>query len=96
MPLQVQPLRCHSQLRTILLIIELDLRAPLGIPRVLVKGPVGIMTLLLDRGPELQQLLRHGLARGFEDIDQRARLRLVVLGEEGDGEAVGACSTGPM
>lgn len=43
------------------------------------------MPLLLDRCPEPQQLLWHWLIGGFEHVDQSARLRLIMLGEEGDG-----------
>ncbi len=54
------------------------------------------MPLLLHRRPELQQLLRHRLPRGFENVDQSARLRFVVFREEGDGEALGAGAAGAV
>lgn len=52
------------------------------------------MRLLLHRAPEPQQLLRDRLPRGFEHVDQCARLRFVVLGEERDGEAGAAGAAG--
>jgi hypothetical protein len=78
-------------------LIKPDLRRRLRHrPRILIERPVRLMPLLLDRRPEPEQLIRHGLARRFEDVDQRPRLRLIVIGEQRDGEARGAGSAGSM
>ena len=52
------------------------------------------MPLLLHRRPKFQQLLRHRLPSCFQHIDQSARLRFIVLSEEGDCEAGGAGAAG--
>ncbi|MCJ1483865.1 hypothetical protein MMC06_004033, partial [Schaereria dolodes] len=54
------------------------------------------MPFLLDRGAELQQRVRDGLARRFEDVDERAGEGFVVLGEERDGEAGGGGAGGSV
>ena len=50
---------------------------------VLEEGTVRAVRLLLDRGAKLHELVGHGLARGLQDVDELARVRLVVLGEQG-------------
>lgn len=41
------------------------------------------MRLLLDSGAKLEQLIGHGLVGALEDVDQAARVSLVLDGEEG-------------
>lgn len=52
------------------------------------------MRLLLHSSAKLHQLLWHRLVRGFQHVDQRACEALLLVGEEGDGAAVLACSAG--
>lgn len=54
------------------------------------------MTLLLHRGAEFQQFIWNGLIRCSEDVDERAGLGFVVVGEKGDGKAGGAGSACPV
>ena len=54
------------------------------------------MALFLDRCAVLHELLGHGLASGFEHVDESAGEVLLGFAEEGDCEAVlaGAAGTG--
>jgi len=53
------------------------------------------MLLLLDRGPEPQQVIRHGLPSAPQHIHQPASQALILLCEEGDGGPVLPCASSP-
>lgn len=69
------------------LVVKGDLGTLLTHVNVLEEGTVCAVGLLLDRGAKLQQFVRNGLVCGLEDVDESAGVRLVVLGEQGDGLA---------
>lgn len=76
------------------LVVKGDLCALLAHVDVLEESTVCAVLLLLDGGSKLQQLIRNGLVRGLQNVDQSARVRLVVLGEQGDGLSSLAGTTG--
>jgi hypothetical protein len=61
-----------------------------------VKCAVGRMPLFLDRRSKFHELIRNRLIRRFQDGNQAARVGLVKVGEEGNGFASLACSTGSV
>lgn len=66
------------------------------IPRILIKSPISLMPLLLNRRPKLQQLIRNRLSRGFEHVDQRPGLGFIVFGEQCNRQACCACTASPV
>lgn len=67
-----------------MLLVKSNLRCSLGILRILVKGSIRPVFLLLDRRAKLHQLFRHGLVRCLEHIDQSARNSLAYASHIAD------------
>ncbi len=61
---------------------------------VLEKGAIHVVRLLLDRGAKLEQLVGDGLFGALEDVDQAARVSLVLDREESVRLARLACAAG--
>ncbi len=61
---------------------------------ILEKRPVRLMTPFLHRAAEPEQRVRHFLSRGAKHVDEGARERFVVFGEERDGESGGGGAAG--
>lgn len=75
-------------------LIERNLCRSLHALCILVESAVGLVTLFLNGGAVLHQLLRDGLASGLENVDESAGEVLLGFAEEGDGETVLAGTTG--
>lgn len=68
--------------------IKSDLGSGLHLAGVSVEGTVCVMSLLLDGGAKLHEILRYGLIGSLENVDQPTSEALLVVGEESDGSAV--------
>lgn len=60
----------------------------------LVESAVCVVSLLLNSGAKLHQILWHLLVGGLEDVDESSGETLLVIGEESYGSAVLASTTG--
>ena len=87
----ISPIQALTSAETL---VERNLSSTLHALCVLVKGTIAIVRLLLDCRAEPHQLLWHRLVGSLEHVDQSACQSLLLVGEEGDGAAVLACSAG--
>lgn len=74
-------------------LVKSDLGGGLHLAGVSVEGTVCVVSLLLDGGAELHEILGYRLVGSLENVDQCTSKSLLVVGEESDGSAILASAT---